>query len=477
MDDETMTDREKKQNTLQKALEINMDNCKYGTIVEIGAGQEVARNFFRAGGAAGTVAKTMSAYDMQVSDDIYGAEETKRYVSRSRLLKMLDKEYTAVTDLLTPSRPKNTTFFSYAATVTAKSYLQKNECHGWIGIRLQLYPDAAPSDVVLHVRMLDNNGSGQQEALGVLGVNLIHATFNFFTQPKKIIEALIDDLEPKRIEVDMIHFSGPYFEETENRLMNLHLVHSNLTHAILFSPQGEVQVPSELFYKKNILAIRGSFTPLTKVHLDMTKCGQQQFNAMEYVNADKTLVLAELTMASLTVGDQINDDDFLARVDMLNTQGYTVMISDYLRYFRLRAYFRQYTKQQIGMILGISNLELIFDEEYYAGLEGGILEAFAKLFPDNTHLYIYPRKNTDQDELITVNNFQPAKKLQYLYKYFLENGYLIGLEDVDESLLDINPSEVLLDIQRGGGNWENKVPESIAEMIINNRLLGFSNSN
>ncbi len=471
-----MTERDKKQNTLQKALEINLDNCKYGTIVEIGAGQEVARNFFRSGGAAGTVAKTMSAYDMQVSDDIYGAEESKRYVSRSRLLKMLDKEYTAITDLLTPTRPKNTTFFSYAATVTAKSYLQKNECHGWIGIRLQLYPNAAPSDIILHVRMLDNNGSGQQEALGVLGVNLIHATFNYFTQPKKIIEALIDDLEPGRIEVDMINFSGPYFEETENRLMNLHLVHSNLTHAILFNPQGEIQVPSELFYKKNILVIRGSFTPLTKVHLDMTECGQQRFNDMEYVKADRTLVLAELTMASLTVGDKINDDDFLARVDMLNTQGYTVMISDYLRYFRLRAYFRRYTKQQIGMILGISNLELIFDEEYYEGLEGGILEAFAKLFPDNTHLYIYPSKNPDQKELITVNNFQPAKKIQYLYKHFLENGYLIGLNNVDESLLSINPSKIRIEIQKGRGNWEKNVPEAIAEMIINDRLLGFANS-
>ena len=245
-----MSEREKKHQTLQKALEINLDNCKYGTIVEIGAGQEVARNFFRAGGAAGTVAKTMSAYDMQVSDDIYGAEETGRYVSRSRLKKMLDKEYTAVTELLAPTRAKNTTFFSYAATVTAKSYLQKNECHGWIGIRLQLYPNAAPSDIILHLRMLDNDGSAQQEALGVIGVNLIHAAYTYFTQPKKIMESVVDDLEPERIEVDMINFSGPYFEETENRLMNLHLVHSSLTHAIMFNPQGEIQVPAEVLYKK-----------------------------------------------------------------------------------------------------------------------------------------------------------------------------------------------------------------------------------
>lgn len=472
-----MSEHEKKHQTLQKALEVNLDNCKYGTIVEIGAGQEVARNFFRAGGAAGTVAKTMSAYDMQVSDDIYGAEESKRYVSRSRLMKMLDKEYTALTSLLTPTRPKNTTFFSYAATVTAKSYLQKNECHGWIGIRLQLYPNAAFSDIIIHVRMLDSDGGAQQEALGVLGVNLIHAAFNHFTQPKKIIESLIDDLEPGRIEVDMISFSGPYFEETENRLMNLHLVHKNLTHAIMFSPAGEIQVPSELLYKKNILVIRGSFTPLTKVHLDMTRCGQQHFNQMEYIDENNTLVLAELTMASLTVGDTINDADFLARVDMLNTQGYTVMISNYLRYFRLRAYFRRYTKQQIGMILGITNLDLIFTEEYYEGLEGGILEAFAKLFPDNTRLYIYPTQSTEQEnKLITAQNFTPSKKLQYLYKHLLDNGYLLGLENVDESLLRINPANVLTHIQKGRGDWENDVPDAIAEMIINKNLLGFANS-
>ncbi|MDC9728175.1 MAG: hypothetical protein PSN04_02460 [Methyloprofundus sp.] len=469
-----MSDKEKVASTLAKALEINLDSCKYGSIVEIGAGQEVARNFFKAGAAAGTIAKTMSAYDMQVSDDIYGAEETKRYVSRSRLMKMLDKEYEGVTNLLTEVRPKNTTFFSYAATVTAKSYLQKNECHGWIGIRLQLYPQAAPSEIILHVRMLDNEGGAQQEALGILGVNLIHSAFNYFTKPKQIIESLLDNIGNERIEVDMISFSGPYFEETENRLMNLHLVHSHLTHAIMFNPKGEVQVPSELFYKQNILLIRGTFTPVTKVHQDMVRCGQQQFHEIEHINANKTLVIAELTMASLTVGNEINDADFLARVDMLNTQGYTVMISSYLRYFRLREYFRRYTKQQIGMILGISNLDLIFTENYYEGLEGGILEAFAKLFPDNTRLYIYPLKSAGQEKLVTVDNFQPPKNLLHLYKHLIENGYLIGLNNVDEKLLDINLANILTKIQKGRGDWEKDVPEVIAEAIIKKKLLGFS---
>jgi len=468
-----MTDTQKTTSTLAKALEINLDNCKYGSIVEIGAGQEVARNFFRAGAAAGTIAKTMSAYDMQVSDDIYGAEESKRYVSRSRLSKMLNTEYDGVTNLLTDVRPKNTTFFSYAATVTAKSFLQKNECHGWIGVRLQLYPQAAPSEIILHVRMLDNEGSAQQEALGVLGVNLIHAAFNYFTRPKKIIDSLLDNIGSERIEVDMITFSGPYFEETENRLMNLHLVHSHLTHAIMFNPQGEVQIPSELFYKKNILLIRGTFTPVTKVHQDMIRCGQKQFNEVEKIDVNKTLVITELTMASLTTGDTVNDADFLARVDMLNTQGYNVMISSYLRYFRLREYFRRYTKQQIGMILGISNLDLIFTENYYQGLEGGILEAFAKLFPDNTRLYIYPLKSSGQEKLVTIENFQPPKNLQHLYQHLIENGYLVGLNDVDEKLLDINLASILSEIQKGRGEWEENVPDAVAESIINKKLLGF----
>jgi len=468
-----MANNKKPTNTLAKALEINLDSCKYGSIVEIGAGQEVARNFFQAGAAAGTIAKTMSAYDMQVSDDIYGAEETRRYVSRSRLIKMLDKEYDGVTNLLTGVRPKNTTFFSYAATVTAKSYLQKNECHGWIGIRLQLYPEAPASEIILHVRMLDNEGSAQQEALGVLGVNLIHSAFNYFTKPKKIIESLLDNIGNERLEVDMISFLGPYFEETENRLMNLHLVHSHLTHAIMFNPKGEVQVPSELFYKQNILLIRGTFTPVTKVHQDMVRCGKQQFNDTENIDIKKTLVIAELTMASLTVGDKINDADFLARVDMLNTQGYTVMISSYLRYFRLREYFRRYTQQQIGMILGISNLDLIFTENYYEGLEGGILEAFAKLFPDNTRLYIYPLKNSGQKKLVTLENFEPPKNLQHLYQHLIANGYLIGLNNVDEKLLDINLANISAEIQKGRGKWEEDVPEAVSEIIIKKKLLGF----
>ncbi len=466
-------DQEQGHKTLQKALEVNLDDCKYGTIVEIGAGQEVARNFFRAGGAAGTIAKTMSAYDMQVSDSIYGAEESGRYVSRSRLIKMLDQEYQLVVDRLSASRKKNSTFFAYAATVTAKSYLRKNECHGWVGIQLQLYPGAAPSRIILHVRMLDGDGGAQQEALGVVGVNLIYAAFYNYNQPKKIIESLADDLEQDRIEVDLINFSGPYFEEVENRLMNLHLIRSWLTRAIMFSPDGEVQVPSELLYKKNVLATRGTFKPVTNVNVDMIKCGLKKFDDVEHVDEKDTLVLAELTMASLTSGDRVDDADFLARVDMLNTLGYNVMISDYLRYFRLRAYFRRYTQKQIGIVLGIPNLNQIFTEEYYEGLEGGILEAFAKLFPDNTRLYVYPMQSEDGSGLVTVDNFKAPERVSHLFKHLYENQRMIGLDSADESLLEIDTQEVLSALKKGRGDWESKVPEAAADMVINEGLFGF----
>ena len=167
-----MPERENRLSIQQKALAINLDPAIYGTIVEIGAGQEVARQFFAAGGAAGTLAKTMSAYDMKVSDEIYG--EVSRYVSRERLEQMLLREFDLLVQRLGTVRPVNSTFFTYAATVAAKSYGRTSEWHGWVGLRLQLRPAETPSEIVLHVRMLDDNSQLQSEMLGMLGVNLIY---------------------------------------------------------------------------------------------------------------------------------------------------------------------------------------------------------------------------------------------------------------------------------------------------------------
>ena len=466
-----MRERDTTLTTSQKTLAINLDKYKYGAIVEIGAGQEVAREFFKAGAAAGTIAKTMSAYDMRVSDDIYG--QASRYVSRERLHQMLNHEFALVVERLAEVRAKNSTFFAYAATVTAKSYRNRSESHGWIGIRLQLHPGAQPSDIVLHVRMLDHDNVTQCEALGILGVNLIYGAYHYFNNPKWIVESLHDNLDNDRIEVDMIHLSGPYFEEVENRLMNLHLIHSWLTRAVIFNPNGEVVVPGELFYKKPVLVIRGTFRPVTKVNIDMINAGLEQFYQVNGVDKDQVVTLAEMTMNTIVLGDRIDDADFLARVDLMASLGYTVMISDYVRFFRLRAYLRRYTQKQIAIVLGIMNFRELFDEKYYDGLEGGILEAFGKLFPDNTHVYIYPARLEEDASITTLDTIEVAEKQRHLLSYLVDSQRMIKLNHYDESLLHIYSRNVLAQLRQGRGEWEQDVPESIAEQIIEQRLLGF----
>ncbi|MFN3985850.1 MAG: TonB-dependent receptor [Rhodocyclaceae bacterium] len=465
---------QKRENTLttdQKALAVNLDKFKYGSIVEIGAGQEVARRFFQVGAAAGTIAKTMSAYDMAVSDDIYGPVD--RYVSRARLMQMLAKEFDQVVNRLSQVRPRNTTFFAYAATVTARSFKQKNECHGWVGVRLQLHPGAAPSDIVMHVRMLDNDNALQSEALGILGVNLIYGAFFHHTHPEWIVEGLGDGLGPDRIEVDLIHFSGPYFEEVENRLMNLHLIRSWLTRAVVFNPQGEVVVPGELFYRKPVMVMRGSFKPVTHVNVDMMAAGQRQFSQLAAVEEDQVVALAEITMNSLVSGDNVDNADFLARVDLLASLGYTVMISDYVRFFRLRAYLRRYTQKPIGIVLSVRDFAALFDEKYYDGLEGGMLEAFGKLFPDNTHVYVYPSRPRGQTELVTLDNVEVPGHLRHLLAYLVENGKLVAITQYDDTRLHIDAAEVLAALRRGRGEWEGDVPDAVAARIAERRLLGF----
>ena len=464
-------ERDKNLTTEQKALAINLDKLKYGTIVEIGAGQEVARQFFKVGAAAGTVAKTMSAYDMQVSDAIYG--QAGRYVSRSRLMQMLEKEFQLVVERLSAVRPRNTTFFAYAATVTARSYQQKNECHGWVGMRAQLHPGAEPSDIVLHVRMLDADNRSQSEALGVFGVNLIYGLYHYHNQPDWLIDSLQDGLGSDRIEVDLIHFSGCYFEDIENRLMNLHLIRSWLTRAVIFDPNGEVVVPGELFYKKNVLTIRGSFKPVTKVNVDMIEYGLQQFAQVGGVEHDEVVTLAEITMNTLVSGDAVDDADFLARVDLLAALGYTVMISDYVRYFRLRAYLRRYTHKQIGIALSVLDFDSLFNERYYDGLEGGILEAFGKLFPDDTYVYVYPGRLGEGDELTTLDNVRVPGHLRHLLAHLVENRRLIPFQNYDRAHLHINSREVLADLRRDRSEWRERVPAAAAELIAERGLLGF----
>ncbi len=458
--------------TLDKALRINLDEKKYGSIAEIGAGQEVARQFFLAGAAAGTIAKTMSAYDMQFSDAIYGVQEGSRYVSQGRVKAMLEKEYTLVVERVSASRPKASRFFAYAATVSAKSFNRKNECHAWCGVRVQMYPGAEPSDVIVHVRMRDAEAEAQQEALGVVGVNLVYAAYYYFEDPKQLIDSLTDNLAQGRIEIDSIELKGPYFEDVNPCAINLHLIRSWKTRAIMIRPDGSVAVPSELLYKKNVLTIRGSFKPVTRLNVDMIEQGFKTFARKEEVDQSNSIVLAEISLND-PLGNDLNvpEEDLVVRIQLLNALGYSVMVSDYTRYFSLRAYFRQYTNHQIGIVLGMINVREIFDEDRYAGVEGGILEGFGKLFPDNTRLYVYPER-ADDGSLSDLSRLAFNDRLQYLFKHLIENGFIRDIESSDTELLNIYSREVLKAIAEGR-DWQDAVPDTVASEIVENKLLGY----
>lgn len=458
--------------TQEKALKVNLDSTIYGTVVEIGAGQETARQFFSAGAAAGTIAKTMSAYDMKVSDDVYG--KAGRYVSRERCEQMMQQEYDLLIERLAGTRELGTRYFAYAATVTARSYSQKNECHGWIGVRRQSTAGGPPSEIILHVRMLDDTNREQSEALGILGINLVDAAYHCNNDPKKIIDSLQDGMgHDRRIEIDLIHFSGPDFAQVENRLMNLHLIHSWACRAVMFEPSGQSIVPASALRKKDTIVIRGSFKPPTKVHLDMMNSAKKHFLQEEGVEQDKILVVAEITLNELYNNDseQDNDSDFLARVDLLNELGFSVLISDYLRFFRLRSWIRRYTQNRIGIMLSVLDFDYLFAETYYEGLEGGILEAFGKLFSDNTNVYVYP---TIRDgKLISLDNVDVSDDLGFLLKYLVHNRAMVSANIEDVRNLEISAREVIKELPNGRGDWEQKLPAKTTQSIIDNKLFGF----
>ena len=459
--------------TLEKALRINLDEKKYGTIVEIGAGQEVARQFFKAGAAAGSIAKTMSAYDMKFSDAIYGVQEDRRYVSRARVLAMLEKEFELIIERVGTTRSVASRYFAYGATVAAKAYGVDNECHAWCGIRLQMYPRAEPSDIIVHVRLRDFSAERQQQALGVFGVNLIYAGYYYFENPKTIIDSLTDNLDQDRIEIDSIEFYGPYFEEVDNRAINLHLIRSWKTRAIMFKPDGSVVIPAEMLYKKNVLTIRGTFKPVTRLNVDMIEQGFEAFKQLPDVQPDNSVVLAEISLNDQRGNDLMeSESDIIARVRLLNKLGYSVLISDYTRYFSLRAYFRQFTKLQIGIVVGIMNLRQIFDQNSYRGVEGGILEGFGKLFPDNTRLLVYPEIDKNGD-YVDFSNIKVPENLKYLYQHLLVNNFLAGIECSDHALFKIFSREVLKQLPGGRGDWEDCLPPGIADEIIENRMFGY----
>lgn len=481
--------------TNRKALTINLDGTKYGTFAEIGAGQEVARHFFQAGGASGTIAKSMSAYDMAFSDAIYG--KAQRYVSSDRLVKMLDHEYALLVERLDGQRGDRTAFFAFADTVAAKNFKGNNEAHGWMGIRFQANPHEPPSDIMIHVRMWDKENILQQQALGIIGVSLIYGAFYYRDDPRQLITSLLDNLSSDRIEVDMCQFSGPAFASVDNRLTSLHLVQCGLTNAVMFGPDGGVLQPSEILHRKAILVERGSFRPVTHVNVDMLRCACAQFVQEPLVKGKDFIVLMEITMHNLLSSGELDPKDFLSRVDLLADIGFTVLISNYSEYYRLTSYFRRYTNEMIGATMGINNLLEIFNEKYYENLEGGILENFGRLFRQSVKLYIYPMRQDAFDRylsngappahrsldptaelgtsvLITAKNLSVARHLRNLYDHLLENHYLECIVGFNPDILDIFSREVLSRIKAQDPSWETMVPARVATAIKKRHLFGYS---
>ncbi|HET7536167.1 MAG TPA: TonB-dependent receptor [Candidatus Didemnitutus sp.] len=477
--------------TNRKALTINLDGSRYGTIAEIGAGQEVARIFFQAGNASGSIAKTMSAYDMTFSDSIYG--KAPRYVSRERLLTMLGHEYALLKERLTEKRGDRTRFFVFANTVATKG--SKGDGNGWLGIRFQVNPGEEPSDIIIHVRMLDSKNTLQQEALGIVGTNLIYGACYYKDDPDKFIQSLSDNVGTDRVEVDMLKFSGPAFQHIDNRLMSLYLVKHGLTNAVMFSPSGEVLQPSEVIYNRPVLVERGSFRPVTHVNVDMLNCATAQFLQEPITKGKEIVVLMEITINNLLSEGSLDVQDFLTRVDMLGHIGFTVLISNYSEYYRLISYFRRYTKEMIGVAMGINNLVELFNEKYYENLEGGILESMGRMFRHAVKIYTYPMQQSAYESfmktghpangqsvvshafssnvLITARNLHVADHLRNLYAHLLENHYIDCVFGYNEKYLTIFSRDVLQRIKNNDPSWETLVPPEVAAFIKERKLLGF----
>ena len=456
---------------VQKALEVNLNPETYGTFAEVGAGQEVVRHFFRAGGASGTIAKAMSAYDKDFSDAIYGKEANGRYVCESRLKNMINHEYGLITERLNREKHPNKRFFSFANNVETINFSKTNDGHGWMGLRFQLCPNSKPNDVVLHYLLHEREAKQQQESAGILGVNLLHGCMFHSDNPKMIIKKLFDNISKGHLEINMIQMNGPDFDYVDNRLLSLYLVKERMTDAVIFSPDGVNLQPSDVLYKKNILAIRGSFRPVTKVNIDMIKNGYNKFILENRVQKEDLQVLFEITLSNLSSEGEIDEQDFLDRADILCSLGQTVLISNYQRYYKLLDYFSRFTKKRMGIIMGVPNLKQIFEEKYYRHLSGGILEAFGRMFNRDLKIYLYPYQKQKEGEITNSKNINIHPRFRSLYDYLIFNQRIIDIE-YDPKVLNIFSPVVLRMIKNGISGWEDMVPAYVDNVIKQKKLFG-----
>ncbi|MCG9971888.1 TonB-dependent receptor [Christiangramia crocea] len=454
-----------------KCTRLNLNENIYGTFAEIGAGQETVRHFFRARNPKGTIAKTLSAYDKDFSDAIYGLDPQNRYVTEPRLKSMLKYETGLIEQRISRVKHPEKLFFSYANTVATIDWAKKYKGHGWLGIRFQKKPKQEYSEIILHVQLHENSASHQQISLGVMGTNLIYAAFYQSDDPMHVMRHLYDHLDSDKIEIDSINFNGPVFENVDNRLMSLHLVREGITDAVMFAEDGNNILPANALYKKNILTLRGSFRPVTNLNLDMFKTSRKLFLKEKNVRKENTVIIFEMTLNNLKAEGEIDEKDFLDRADLLCASGQTVMISSFQEYYKVVEYFAQHTKEQLGLVLGVDNLQDIFNEKYYRSLSGGILEAFGKLFFKKLKVYLYPILDEETGEIINSKNLKVHPRLKELYKFFVDNDRVVDIEDYDKEALKIPPRKVYEMIREGDKNWESMVPGLTAKMIKEKKLF------
>lgn len=457
--------------TDQKALEINLNPKVYGTFAEIGAGQEVARYFFQAGAAAGTIAKTMSAYDKVYSDQIYGVEPSGRYVCENRIHKMLNHEYELMVDRLRHDRP-DTNFFVFADTVAAINYSRTIRGNGWLGLRFQLNPgNGTYNDLLLHVRMLDNDNQLQQQAIGILGVNMIYGAYNYGDDPETLIISLHDGLKG-RVAIDMLVLEGPDFP-VDNRLLSLWLVKHGLTDITMFNPAGRSIHPSEFLYRKSVLLVRGSFRPATLVNEDMLRAGYQAFRASEEIDPTRSVLLTELTLDNLQQSAKLNERDYLHRARLLNALGQTVVISNYGRYGELVDYLSLYKVSPVGIVMGVNELLELISTKYYENQDGRLLAAFGEIFSRNVKLYVYPARQEGSAELMTAANLPLPEGVRFLYQHILDSRQVMDITDFTPANLHIYSRDVLARIVAGEDGWENMVSPKVASLIKEQNLFGY----
>jgi hypothetical protein len=356
--------------------------------------------------------------------------------------------------------------------VATRSYQKLEDGRGWLGMRFQRRPGEVPSDVVVHVNLKDNTAALQQEALGIIGVNLIYGAYHRHAEADKLIGSLMDDLSRDRVEVDMIKVTGPAFEGVDNRLMSLQLVEQGLTDAAMFTAAGEVVQPSEVLYKKPILVERGSFRPVTKLTLDLLAGAREQFEEEPGVKGQEPVVLMEMTLRNLTAGSQLDHADFLARADILGALGHDVLISRFEQFYHLAEYLSAFTDRPIGIAVGLPSITEIAEERFYGDLSGGALESTGRLFKRSVKMYVYPLLDPATGRVVTIESLPMPGAWRHLREFLRESGHLVPIRRYDERLLSIFTKDVLARIQSNDPTWEAMVPETVAATIKAKRLFG-----